>query len=90
MKAERIRPARTTPPDFPVPAIIPDVGTSSAVWRHLFVVYFYLLTHQAAVARISALTRANRRVANPPKDFPAKQRGKKAAAAAEENAIELD
>ncbi|CAK9783900.1 ribosomal protein L28e [Cutaneotrichosporon oleaginosum] len=46
----------------------------------------------AAVARISALTRANRRTQNPPKEFPAKQRGKKAAAgaAADENAIELD
>ncbi|RSH81824.1 uncharacterized protein EHS24_008017 [Apiotrichum porosum] len=38
----------------------------------------------AAVARISALTRVNRRAANPPKD----KRSKKVAA--EENAIELD
>ncbi|BEJ12306.1 hypothetical protein CspHIS471_0207660 [Cutaneotrichosporon sp. HIS471] len=44
----------------------------------------------AGVARISALTRANRLAANPPKEFAAKQRGKKAAAAADENAIELD
>jgi hypothetical protein len=43
-----------------------------------------LLTLQAAVARISALTRVNRRAANPPKD----KRSKKVAA--EENAIELD
>lgn len=49
------------------------------------------LTAQAAVARASALTRANRRVANPPKDFPVKTRGnKKAAAVEEENAIEVD
>jgi hypothetical protein len=47
-------------------------------------------SHQAAVARISALTRVNRRAANPPKDFPAKLRGNKVAAAPEENAIEVD
>ena len=52
-----------------------------------------MLTLQAAVARISALTRVNRRAANPPKDFPIKLRGKKAAVVAsslEENAIEVD
>ncbi|KAL7424312.1 hypothetical protein Q5752_001902 [Cryptotrichosporon argae] len=50
---------------------------------------------QAAVARISALSRAQRRAANPPKSFAPKQRGKKAAKASagtteKADAAELD
>lgn len=50
-------------------------------------------TAQAAVARASALSRANKRTANPPKDFaPKTRRNKKAAAApaSGENAMDLD
>ena len=49
---------------------------------------------QAAVARASAIARAATRTANPPKSYPQKTRGKKAAAAKsaekEEDVIELD
>lgn len=50
------------------------------------------LTLQAAVARASALSRANKRTANPPKDrAPKARRNKQAAAPASgENAMDLD
>ncbi|WVQ69725.1 uncharacterized protein L199_007945 [Kwoniella botswanensis] len=50
---------------------------------------------QVAVARASALSRASKRSANPPKSFPPKQRGKKTQSSAsaskkEDDVIELD
>jgi hypothetical protein len=50
---------------------------------------------QVAVARASALSKVQQRTANPPKEFPAKQRSKKSKAApaaqkGEEDVIELD
>ncbi|GFZ45912.1 hypothetical protein JCM24511_03645 [Saitozyma sp. JCM 24511] len=51
---------------------------------------------QVAVARASALAKANQRAANPPKEYAPKQRGRKAAAASasgkkdEEDVVELD
>jgi hypothetical protein len=53
-----------------------------------------MLTSQAAVARISALSRASARTAHPAKEYPTKTRGNKAKSASakkdEEDVIELD
>ena len=70
------------------PAIeLDDVWISAAILT---------LSYQAAVARMSALTRVQARAAHPRKEYPAKVRGKKAgktgggAKKEDEDVIELD